>query len=58
MNTYLLMFLISLSTFIGTIIVFFIDNKKEKMLGHLLGFSCGIIIALLVFDIFGEVIDE
>ena len=58
MNTLLLMLLISLSMFIGTIIVFFLDNKKEKMLGNLLGFSCGIIIALLVFDIFGEVIEE
>ena len=58
MNTYLLMFLISLSTFIGTVIVFFIDNKKEKILGHLLGLSCGIIIALLVFDIFGFVISK
>ncbi len=58
MNTLLLMLLISLSMFIGTIIVFFVDNKKEKMLGNLLGFSCGIIIALLVFDIFGEVIEE
>jgi len=58
MNTLILMFLISLSMFIGTIIVFFVDNKKEKMLGNLLGFSCGIIVALLVFDIFGEVIEE
>lgn len=58
MNTLLLMFLISLSMFIGTLIVFFVDNKKEKMLGNLLGFSCGIIIALLVFDIFSEVIEE
>ena len=58
MNTLLLMFIISLSMFIGMFIVFFIDNKKEKILGHLLGFSCGIIIALLVFDIFSEVIIE
>lgn len=58
MNTYLLMFLISLSTFLGTIIVFIINNKKERILGNLLGFSCGIIISLLVFDIFGEVIEE
>ena len=58
MNTLLLMFIISLSMFVGMFIVFFIDNKKEKILGHLLGFSCGIIIALLVFDIFSEVIIE
>lgn len=44
--------------FVGTLIVFFLNNKKEKMLGNLLGFSCGIIVALLVFDIFGEVIEE
>ena len=58
MNTLLLMFLISLSMFIGMFIVFFINSKKEKLLGHLLGFSCGIIIALLLFDIFSEVIIE
>jgi len=58
MNTLLLMLSISLSMFIGTILVFFVDNKKEKMLGNLLGFSCGIIIALLVFDIFSEIIEE
>jgi len=58
MNTLFLILLISLSMFIGTIIVFFVDNKKEKMLGNLLGFSCGIIIALLVFDIFSEIIEE
>ena len=58
MNTLLLMFLISLSMFIGTVIVFFVDNKQEKILGNLLAFSSGIIIALLVFDIFSEVIEE
>ena len=58
MNTLLLMLVISLSMFIGMCIVFFINNKKEKILGHLLGFSCGILVALLVFDIFSEVIIE
>ena len=58
MNTLLLMLLISLSMFMGMFIVFFINNKKEKILGHLLGFSCGILVALLVFDIFSEVIME
>ena len=58
MNTLLLMFLISLSMFLGTILVFTINSKKEKMLGALLGFSAGIIISLLIFDIFGEVIEE
>lgn len=58
MKTLIIMLLISLSMFIGTIITFFIDNKKEKVLGGFLGFACGIIIALLFFDIFSEVIEE
>lgn len=58
MNTLLLMLLISLSMFVGTILVFIINNKKERILGYLLGFSAGIIISLLVFDIFTEVIEE
>lgn len=44
--------------FIGTGLVFIINNKKEKILGALLGFSAGIIISLLIFDIFGEVVEE
>lgn len=58
MNTLLIMFLISLTMFIGTFLVFLINNKKEKILGALLGFSSGIIVSLLVFDIFAEVIEE
>lgn len=58
MNTLLLMLLISLTMFIGTALVFLINNKKEKILGALLGFSSGIIISLLIFDIFGEVVEE
>lgn len=58
MKTLLLMLLISLSMFVGTILVFIINSKKEKILGHLIGFSSGIIISLLVFDIFSEVIEE
>jgi len=58
MNTLLIMLLISLTMFIGTFLVFLINNKKEKILGALLAFSSGIIISLLVFDIFGEVIEE
>lgn len=58
MKTLLIMLLISLTMFIGAFLVFLISNKKEKILGALLAFSAGIIISLLVFDIFGEVIEE
>lgn len=58
MHTLLIMLLISLTMFVGTFLVFLINNKKEKILGALLAFSSGIIISLLVFDIFGEVIEE
>ncbi len=58
MRTLFIMLLISLTMFIGTFLVFLINNKKEKILGALLAFSAGIIISLLIFDIFGEVIEE
>ena len=58
MKTLIIMLLISLSMFLGTFITFFVNSKKEKVLGNFLGFACGIIIALLIFDIFKEVIEE
>lgn len=58
MNTLLIMFLISLTMFIGTGLIFMIKNRKEQILGSLLGFSSGIIISLLIFDIYSELIEE